>query len=302
MTEISTPPLLAQTCLQLRRLVLEATTRAGSGHPSSCLSAVELMAVLMFKGYFKADFKNPEKVTNDRLIFSKGHAAPLLYALYAVLGAIDEKELLTLRQLGSRLEGHPTMQFPYTEAATGSLGQGLSIGVGIALAAKLDKQSYQTYVLLGDGELTEGANWEAAAIAKHYHLNNLTVILDINRYEQVGLTMDQWETSLFAQKFRAFGWAPVLVKDGHNLEEVSNAFSYCEKLQEQAPKVILAQTIKGKGVSLFENQPGWHGKVLSEEELATALKELAGENKPDLQKTTKELESVLSKLSKLQNE
>lgn len=256
----------------------------------------------MFKGYFKADFKNPEKVTNDRLIFSKGHAAPLLYALYAVLGAIDEKELLTLRQLGSRLEGHPTMQFPYTEAATGSLGQGLSIGVGIALAAKLDKQSYQTYVLLGDGELTEGANWEAAAIAKHYHLNNLTVILDINRYEQVGLTMDQWETSLFAQKFRAFGWAPVLVKDGHNLEEVSNAFSYCEKLQEQAPKVILAQTIKGKGVSLFENQPGWHGKVLSEEELATALKELAGENKPDLQKTTKELESVLSKLSKLQNE
>jgi len=302
MTEISTPPDLAQTCRQLRRLILEATVRAGSGHPSSCLSAVELMAVLMFKGYFKAKFGEPLNPANDRLIFSKGHAAPLLYALYTLLGQISEKEFLTLRQFGSSLEGHPTMRFPFTEAATGSLGQGLSIGIGMALAAKLDKRDYRTYVLMGDGELTEGQNWEAFAIARHYHLGNLTAIVDINRYEQAGLTMDQWETERIADKFRAFGWAPVLIKDGHNLEEVTHAFSYCEKLEGASPRVILAQTVKGKGVPLFEDQPGWHGKVLSEKELATALKALSVEDKPEVKETDQELQSVLSKLNKLQNE
>lgn len=256
----------------------------------------------MFKGYFKADLANPQKPTNDRLIFSKGHAAPLLYAMYVLLGELNEKELLTLRQFESPLEGHPTMRFAYTEAATGSLGQGLSIGLGMALAAKLDEQTYQTFVLLGDGELTEGSNWEALAIAKHYKLGNLTALVDINRYEQAGLTMDQWETERVAEKFRAFGWMPVVVKDGHNLEEVSHAFSYCQKLDKDIPKVILAQTIKGKGVALLEDQPGWHGKVLSEQELEVALSELMPESGPKTKETEKELESVLNKLNKLQNE
>jgi len=300
------PPLdLSESCRKLRRYILESTTKAGSGHPSSCLSAVELVAVLMLKGYFKADYTNPEKSTNDRLIFSKGHAAPLFYAIYMLLGRVSEKEMLTLRQFGSSLEGHPTMRFPYTEAATGSLGQGLSIGIGMALAARLDKKDYQTYVLLGDGELTEGSNWEALALAKHYRLGNITAVVDINRYEQAGLTMDQWETERIAEKFRSFGWIPVLVKDGHNLEEVNHAYSYCEKLDQETPRVILAQTIKGKGVTLFEDKPGWHGKTLSAKELEKAIEDLTVEQKAETKHSepaSQEFQSVLDKLTKLQHE
>ena len=174
----------------IRHHILTMTTTAGSGHPTSSLSATDLMTTLMFSGFFKFDVSNPSHPNNDRLIFSKGHASPLFYALWAVAGGFPKSELNTLRKFGSRLEGHPTLKFPFTEAATGSLGQGLSIGVGMALNAKyLDKLPYKTYVLLGDSEMAEGSNWEAMMSAAHYKLDNLIAIVDVNRLGQRGETM-----------------------------------------------------------------------------------------------------------------
>src|SRR3989344_5378267 len=181
---------ISQLAKLIRHHILTMTTTAGSGHPSSSLSATDLMTTLMFGGFFQYDIKNPEHPNNDRLIFSKGHASPLFYALWAIAGGIPTDELNTLRKFGPRLEGHPTMKFPFTEAATGSLGQGLSIGVGMALNAKyLDKLPYKTYVLLGDSELAEGSNWEAMQLAAYYKLNNLVALLDVNRLGQRGETM-----------------------------------------------------------------------------------------------------------------
>lgn len=257
----------------IRYWSLVATTKAGSGHPTSSLSAADLMATLFFGGFFKFDVKNPKNPNNDRLIFSKGHASPLFYALWAATGAIAEKELMTLRQFTSHLEGHPTMRFPYTEVATGSLGQGLSIGVGEALVAKyVDRLPYRTFVLLGDSEMAEGSVWEAMQSAAYYKLNNLIAILDVNRLGQRGQTMYGWDLQAYKKRVAAFGW-DVLMVDGHSIENIELGFT--EALESpKRPVMIIAKTIKGKGVSFLEDHDGWHGKVLKPDELERALREL----------------------------
>lgn len=263
---------LANLAKLIRYYILAATTEAGSGHPTSSMSAVELMTALLFGGIFRFDLENPGHPNNDRLIFSKGHASPLLYALYAAAGKIDEEELLTLRKFGSRLEGHPTTAFPYAEAATGSLGQGLSVGVGMAVNAKyLDKLPYRTYVLLGDGETAEGQVWEAIEIAAYYGLNNLVGIIDVNRLGQTGATMYGRDLEAYQARVDSFGWQTITV-DGHAFDEILKAYNQAQNAS--APVMIIAGTIKGKGISTFEDKEGWHGKVLSPEQLAPALAEL----------------------------
>ena len=257
----------------IRYWILVSTTEAGSGHPTSSLSAVELMTALLFGGKFRFDLKNIQNPNNDRLIFSKGHAAPLLYSLFAAAGAITEKDLLTLRKFGSSLEGHPTTRFPYVESATGSLGHGLSIGLGMALAAKIDKLPYFTYVLLGDSEMSEGSCWEAIQLARHYQLDNLVGIIDVNRLGQRGETMYGHRIEEYQKRISAFGWQIVLIKDGHNFQEILSALNKIGK-EKGKPTMIVAKTIKGKGVSFLEDKEGWHGKALSADQWQNALKEL----------------------------
>src|SRR3989344_2672016 len=256
----------------LRYYILVSTTAAGSGHVSSSLSAVELMATLFFN-FYRYDLHNINNVANDRLLFSKGHASPLLYALYATIGIVSEGDLLKLRTFDSPLEGHPPMRFPYAEAATGSLGQGLSIGVGLALNAKyLDKLSYRTFVLLGDSEMAEGANWEALQLAKYYKLDNLVGILDVNRLGQRGETMYGHNLNEYEKRLLAFGWQTIVI-DGHDFNEI--AASYEKALAaKNSPVMVIAKTIKGKGVSFLQDQDGWHGKALKPEEEEKALDEL----------------------------
>ena len=258
----------------MRYWILTSSTAAGSGHPTSSLSGVELMATLFFDGFFCYDIKNPENPNNDRLIFSKGHASPLFYSLWAAIAGsgISEAELKTFRRFTSRLEGHPTLKLPYTEAATGSLGQGLSVGVGMALNAKYDKLDYKTYVLLGDSEMAEGSNWEAMQVAAYYQLNNLIGIIDVNRLGQRGETMPGHDVKDFEAKAKAFGWEAVVV-DGHNLKQISKAFTKTLKVKNK-PVMIIAKTLKGKGVSFLENKDGWHGKALAEDDWHKAVEEL----------------------------
>ncbi len=258
----------------IRYFALAATTEAGSGHPTSSLSAVELMTALLFGGRFRYDPDRPDHPNNDRLIFSKGHASPLFYALWAAAGKLTEAELVkNYRKMGSRLEGHPTTAFPYAEAATGSLGQGLSIGVGLALNAKfLDKLPYRTYVLLGDSEMAEGSQWEALEIAAHYKLDNLTGILDVNRLGQRGETLYGHDLAPFVRQIGAFGWETITV-DGHSLPEILQAYDQALKVTGR-PAMLIARTIKGKGVSFLEDKNGWHGKALKREEFDKALAEL----------------------------
>lgn len=257
----------------IRYYILVSTTSAGSGHPTSSLSAVELMSTLFFGGFFKFDPDKPDYINNDRLIFSKGHASPLLYSLWAAAGTVEESQLLTLRDFNSDLEGHPTPRFKYAEASTGSLGQGLSIGFGMALSAKyIDKLPYRTYVLLGDSEMAEGSQWEAIQLASYYKLGNLTAILDVNRLGQRGETMFGRGTSAYEERIKAFGWNTIIV-DGHSIEEINNAYDKVVKTND-VPTMIIADTIKGKGVSFIEDIDGWHGKSLSEEQKDKALIEL----------------------------
>jgi len=264
---------LPQLSKLLRYYCLISTTTAGSGHLTSSLSAVELMSTLYFGGFLKYDLENPGFFNNDRVIFSKGHAAPLFYALYAVAGKLTEKKLKTLRQIDSPLEGHPSMRFPYTEAATGSLGQGLSMGLGLALNAKyLDKLPYKTYVLLGDSEMSEGQVWEAMQLASYYKLDNLIGIIDVNRLGQRGETMFGHDVSDYAYKARAFGWETIVI-DGHNLIEISKAYQKAAQVKN-SPVMIIAKTIKGQGVSFLEDQDNWHGKSLKKDQLQEALLEL----------------------------
>jgi len=263
---------LEQVSRRVRSLVLRATTAAGSGHATSSLSATDLMVGLLFGGSFRADLRRPNNPANDRLIFSKGHAAPLLYSLYAVAGVIPERELLTLRKFGRRLEGHPLpAAFPYAEAATGALGQGLSVGVGMALAAKLDRLPYRTFVLLGDSEMAEGQVWEAVQLASHYRLDNLVGILDVNRLGQAGQTMYGHNVHAYARRLKAFGWNVVVI-DGHDLPTIVETFR--ARRPKGRPTMIVAKTIKGKGVRLLENKNGWHGKALKPDQLKIALAEL----------------------------
>src|SRR5437899_4283243 len=255
---------------QLRIHSISAATAAGSGHPTSCCSAADLVAALFF-GHMRYDPKNPHYPNNDRFILSKGHAAPLLYAAWAETGLFPTEDLLKLRQLGSDLEGHPTPRLPFVDVATGSLGQGLSAGVGMALCARLDKLDYRTYILLGDGECAEGGVWEAASLAGIYQLNNLIAVVDVNRLGQSQPTPFGHDLAVYRKRFEAFGWRTEEI-DGHDMEEMLEVLA-AVGLGSQ-PLVILAKTLKGAGVSFIQDKEGWHGKPLSEEEAQRALAEL----------------------------
>ncbi|MCX7974380.1 MAG: transketolase [Candidatus Aminicenantes bacterium] len=261
---------LAKIATRLRIHSLKMTTQARSGHPTTCLSMAELMACLFFDE-MRFNPKDCHDWANDELVLSKGHAAPILYAAYAEAGILPLKKLETLRLVNSELEGHPTPRFPWIKAATGSLGQGLSIGVGMAWALKMGQSPARVYVLLGDGECAEGAVWEAANAARVASLDNLVAIVDVNRLGQSEATMHGHDLKAYERKFRAFGWE-VFSIDGHNLEAILEALKAARK--SQGPSVILAKTIKGKGVSFLEDKNGWHGRPLNQEELEKALAEL----------------------------
>ncbi len=264
-------PLLKHKAYLLRVDSLRATTQAGSGHPSSCLSAADIMAALFFKEMCYNP-ENPKQANNDRFILSKGHAAPLLYAAWKQTGIISDEQLLSLRKFNSPLEGHPTTRFYHTEAATGSLGCGLSIGLGIALSAHLDERVFYTYVLLGDSECAEGSIWEAAYLAAYYKAKNLIAILDCNRLGQRGQTIEGHHTEQFVEKFKAFGWHTIVV-DGHSIEDILTSFKEAHSSTHK-PTIIIAKTYKGYGVSCMQDQENWHGKALTSQELDDALKEL----------------------------
>ncbi len=257
----------------IRYYILLSTTTAGSGHPTSSLSAVELVASLMFSGAFRYDITKPDHPNNDRLIFSKGHASPLFYAAWAAAGGIKEEELLTMRRFGSILEGHPAVALPFVEAATGSLGQGLSIGLGMALNGQyLDGLPYRTYVLLGDSEMAEGSQWEAIQLAAEYRLDNLIGIIDVNRLGQRGETMYGRNLEAYERRVSAFGWETISI-DGHSIPEILEAYEKALRIKGR-PTMIIAGTVKGKGVSFIEDKNGWHGKVLKKDEFERALQEL----------------------------
>ncbi|MEV5797932.1 transketolase [Streptomyces collinus] len=258
---------------QLRVDSVRAAAAAGSGHPTSSMSAADLLAVL-FAHHLRYDFERPEHPANDRFVLSKGHASPLLYSAYKAAGAVEDGELLTFRKLGSRLEGHPTpRRLPWVETATGSLGQGLPVGVGIALAGKrLDRADYRVWVLCGDSELAEGSIWEAAEHASYEHLDNLTAIVDVNRLGQRGPTRHGHDLDAYARRFQAFGWHTIQI-DGHDVDKIDRAYGEAISTTGQ-PTVILARTLKGKGVAAVEDREGLHGKPLPEADEAIA--ELGG--------------------------
>ena len=257
---------------QFRVDSIRMSAEAKSGHPTSAMSAADLVAVLA-DGYLRYDFDAPKSPMNDRLIFSKGHASTLLYSFYLAAGVITDEELLSYRKLGSRLEGHPTPVLPWVDVATGSLGQGLPIGVGTALAAKrLDRVPARTWVLCGDSEMAEGSMWEAFEHAAHYSLDNLTAILDVNRLGQRGETMVGWDLDVYVARARAFGWHAIAI-DGHDVEEIDRAFAEATATTG-TPTVVIARTVKGKGVAAVENENGFHGKPLDDVE--AAIVELGG--------------------------
>ncbi len=295
---------LEELCHLIRYDILTSTTAAGSGHPTSSLSAVELTTTLFFAGFLKE---------NDKFILSKGHASPLLYSLYHAAGAITYEELLTLRKFDSPLEGHPTPRFKYVDVATGSLGQGLSIGVGMALGMKLDQhratggtggrapdsaqrsehwregnpgqnllRDPKVFVLLGDSEMAEGQVWEAMEIASYYKLDNLIAIVDVNRLGQRGDTMLGWSIEKYAERARSFGWETIVVEDGHDLNQVVASFKRLNVRTLERPTIIIAKTIKGKGVSFLEDKNGWHGKALDKDQLQQALNELGIQKSGDI--------------------
>jgi transketolase len=255
---------------QLRIHSIAATTAAGSGHPTSCCSAADLVAALFF-GHMRYDPKNPKYYNNDRFILSKGHAAPVLYAAWAENGLLPANQLTTLRELTSDIEGHPTPRLPFVDVATGSLGQGLSVGVGMALAAHLDRLDYRTYVLLGDGECAEGSVWEAASLAGVRKLNNLIAIVDVNRLGQSEPTAFGHHVDVYQKRFDAFGWRTEVI-DGHDMEEIIEVLA-AAGLGTQ-PLAIIAKTFKGAGISFLQDKEGWHGKPLSKEEADRAIAEL----------------------------
>ena len=257
---------------QLRVDSIRASSASGSGHPTSSMSAADLMAVLL-AGHLRYDFNRPDDPRNDHLIFSKGHASPLLYAVYTAAGAIDDAELLTFRRLGSRIEGHPTPVLPWVDVATGSLGQGLPIGVGVALAGKqLDQLPYRVWVLCGDSEMAEGSMWEAMEHAAHAGLDNLTAILDVNRLGQTGETMHGWDLEAYVRRAQVAGWHAMAI-DGHDVAEIDQAYTDAART-ELRPTMIVARTEKGHGVAAVANQNGFHGKALADPEAAIA--ELGG--------------------------
>jgi transketolase len=257
---------------QFRVDSIRCAAAAKSGHPTSGMSAADLMAVLV-ANHYRYDFENPKRPENDRLVFSKGHASTLLYAIFRAAGAITDHELLRYRQFDSILEGHPTPRIPWVDVATGSLGQGLPIGVGMALAGKyLDRLPYRVWVLCGDSEMAEGSMWEAFEHAAHYELDNLTAIIDVNRLGQRGETMVGWDLGIYRDRAHAFGWETIEI-DGHDVEAIDRALTEAAGTTGK-PTVVIARTIKGKGVKAVENQPGWHGKPLDDPD--AAIEELGG--------------------------
>ncbi|MFB4267444.1 transketolase [Nonomuraea sp. GTA35] len=262
---------LAELAAQLRVDSVRAAAEAGSGHPTSSMSAADLMAVL-FACHLRYDFDNPGNPANDHLIFSKGHASPLLYSLYKAAGVISDEELLSFRRRGSRLEGHPTPRLPWVDVATGSLGQGLPVGVGVAMAGRLERVPYRVWVLCGDSELAEGSIWEAAEHAGSEGLANLTAIVDVNRLGQRGPTRHGWDTGAYARRFGAFGWHTIEI-DGHDPGQIDYALSDARNTRRR-PTVILAKTRKGEGVLEVENREGAHGKALKDP--GKAVEELGG--------------------------
>ncbi|WP_039936331.1 transketolase [Streptomyces himastatinicus] len=263
---------LSELGQQLRVDSVRSSAAAGSGHPTSSMSAADLMAVLM-GNHLRYDFEKPEHPGNDHLIFSKGHASPLLYSVYKAAGALKDEELLTFRKLGSRLEGHPTPELPWVDVATGSLGQGLPYGVGMALAGKrLDHVSSRVWVLCGDSEMAEGSVWEAFEHAGYERLDNLTAIIDVNRLGQRGPTRHQWDLDAYARRIRAFDWHTIEV-DGHDIAAIDRAYGEATSTIGR-PTAIIARTQKGRGVASVENHEGMHGKPLKDPEEAIA--ELGG--------------------------
>ena len=255
---------------QLRVDAVRASARAGSGHPTSSMSAADLAAVLL-AGHLRYDFDAPHDPRNDRLVFSKGHASPLVYGLFRAAGALSEEEFGTYRQFGSRLEGHPVPVLPWVDVATGSLGQGLPIGVGMAIAGKkLNRLPFRVWAICGDSEMAEGSMWEAAEHAAFYELDNLTAIVDVNRLGQRGETMHGWDLSSYSRRLEAFGWHAIEI-DGHDVEAIDAAYREAAATSGR-PTAIVARTVKGKGYSKVENENGWHGKAVAEE----AVEELGG--------------------------
>jgi len=264
---------LAERARSLRRDIIRSTTAAGSGHPTSSLSAVEILTILFFGGILRYDPKRPDWPDRDRFIMSKGHGAPALYAVLAEAGYFPVAELTTLRKLGSPLQGHPDhRRLPAVEASTGSLGEGLSIGIGHALAARLDRRGYRVFVMLGDGENDEGQVWEAAMAAASMKLDNLVVIVDHNQFQQTAAVVDVVDYTPLYKKWEVFGWDTVEL-DGHDLAAVHAALSRaCSGLGR--PACIVARTVKGKGVSFIEGAKGHHGRALTPEEAERALQEI----------------------------
>lgn len=259
---------------QLRADSIRCSTAAGSGHPTSSLSAADLMAVLL-AGHFRYDFSRPADRANDHLIFSKGHASPLVYAMFRAAGAIDDTELMTYRRFGSRLEGHPTPILPWVDVATGSLGQGMPIAIGMALAAqRLWKAPFHIWTLVGDSESAEGSIWEGFDLGGHEGLLNVTPIIDVNRLGQRGPTELQWDTDAYAARIEAFGWDAIEI-DGHDLAQIDDALARARDASR--PTAIVARTVKGKGVSFLEDKEGWHGKALDAEQAKKALAEIGDE-------------------------
>ena len=264
---------------QLRIDSVRATSEAGSGHPTSCCSAADIVATLFFV-VMRYDPKNPRLAGNDRFILSKGHAAPLLYAAWAEAGLFEKAELLKLRTLTSDLEGHPTPRLPFVDVATGSLGQGLPAGVGMAMSARMDGASFRVYVLMGDGESVEGSVWEAAELARHNKLDNLCAIVDVNRLGQSDPTMLQHDMEAYRSRWTGFGWHTIIV-DGHDVGVLLSAFEKAAATTGQ-PTVILAKTLKGKGISFVEDRPDWHGKAFKKgEEAQKAIDELSKQLDPN---------------------
>ena len=281
---------MAAVARQLRVDSIRMSTRAGSGHPTSSLSAADLMAALVSR-HMRCDWSRPELAGNDHLIFSKGHASPLYYALLRVVGAIGEEEMMTYREFGSRLQGHPTPALPWVDVATGSLGQGLPIAVGVALAGRsLDRLPFHVYTLCGDSELAEGSIWEGLDKAAHYGLGNFTAIFDVNRLGQRGETEFGWALEVYRRRVEAFG-CRALVVDGHDLAEIDQALSEARQ-QPEVPSVIIARTVKGKGVPEIENLDGWHGKALPEDLAERAVSALGGPSQLRVQPPAPEREGA----------
>ena len=274
---MSQPPSLAELqeiCKQVRRDIIEMTGAAKSGHPGGSLSAVEILVTLFFGGVMRHDPANPKWPERDRFILSKGHACPVLYSVFAEAGYTPKDQLKTLRKLGSIYQGHPDVRFiPALEASTGSLGEGLSLGLGMGCAARLNHSPSRTYVVLGDGEIQEGQIWEAAMFGSYHKVDNVVAIVDYNKIQLDGFVKDIMDVAPLSDKWRAFGWHTIELADGHDITALKAAFAEAAATKGK-PTAIVANTIKGKGVSFMENNPKFHGVAPSADEVKLALQEL----------------------------